>query len=478
MKLTNNQKWILAALSVPTLCLCLLALYFVPPVHDRLAWRVEEARLRLQYSLHPPARDVFVPQQGQPAGLVVQPAVTVIVGGAGDASTPVPPAATPSPAAVTAAPTLLPELQAQLAATAAAQAADPAAASPAAPTAPPALLTPTATLPPLPSSARVPGIKYEDQHTGTNNCAPANLSMMLTFWGWEGSRDVIAPVLKPLGRDKNVMPYEMVDAVNATTPYRALTRIGGDLEVIKRFIANGYPVLLEKGIYLRDLSGVVSWMGHYQVVNAYDDASSTFITQDSYIEPDHEVSYADMIENWRAFNYTYILVYPPEQETQVLALLGADADETANAQNAALKASNEIYGLSGIDQYFAWFNRGSSLAALDDYMGAGAAYDEAFKVYPTLPEKDRPWRMLWYQTGPYFAYYYSQRYYDLLYLADGTLAAMQSDKNLEESYYWRGMARAALGDTAAAIEDFKLALQFHPGFGPALYQLQVMGVQP
>ncbi len=105
------------------------------------------------------------------------------------------------------------------------------------------------------------------------------------------------------------------------------------------------------------------------------------------------------------------------------------------------------------------------------------AYDEAFKIYPNIPEAERPWRMLWYQTGPYFAYYGVGRYYDLLYLADGTLNAMQSDKNLEESYYWRGMARAALGDSAAAIEDFQLSLKYHPGFEPAIYQLKLLGVE-
>jgi hypothetical protein len=84
--------------------------------------------------------------------------------------------------------------------------------------------------------------------------------------------------------------------------------------------------------------------------------------------------------------------------------------------------------------------------------------------------------MLWYQTGPYFAYFGTGRYYDLLYLADATLSAMQGDKNLEESYYWRGMAKAALGDRAGAGQDYLTSLEYHPGFGPALYQLQLLGV--
>ena len=29
--------------------------------------------------------------------------------------------------------------------------------------------------------------------------------------------------------------------------------------------------MVERGVYLRDLSGKISWMGHYQVVYGYDD---------------------------------------------------------------------------------------------------------------------------------------------------------------------------------------------------------------
>ena len=208
---------------------------------------------------------------------------------------------------------------------------------------------------------------YEDQHGRWNYCAPANLAMALSFWGWQGNRDVVGPVLKPDEKDKNVMPYEMVDYIETQTNLKVFERVGGDLDLLKRFLAAGYPVLVEKGTYLRDLTGVVSWMGHYQVITGYDEASQQFTAQDSFIKPDHHVTYEEMIDGWRAFNYTYLIIFPPEKEAEVMALLGADADETANYQNAALKASNEVYGLAGIDQYFAWFNRGTNLVKLQDY---------------------------------------------------------------------------------------------------------------
>jgi len=419
-------------------CLCLVGVYFIPPVHDRLAWRFDELFLRAAYLLNPPAKAVFIPtQQG-----VSLPA-------------------TPLPLTVTASP------QATLTATQAGPTSTPA------PT-----LTPTQVPTPLPEQVALSGVRYQDQGGGRfNYCAPANLAMALSFWGWPGDLDIVGPIIKPDKKDKNVMSYEMADYVTNNTNLGVVLRLGGDLDLIKRFLAAGYPVLVEKGTYLHDLSGVVSWMGHYQVITGYDEPGGYFITQDSFVGADHHVKYQDMLDSWRAFNYTYLIIYPTDRQADVLGLLGPDADETANYQNAALKASNEIFGLSGIDQYFAWFNRGSSLVKLEDYAGAAIAYDEAFKVYPNIPEAERPWRMLWYQTGPYFAYYGVGRYYDLLYLADGTLNAMQSDKNLEESYYWRGMARAALGDKAAAIEDFRLSLKYHAGFEPAIYQLKLLGVE-
>ena len=103
---------------------------------------------------------------------------------------------------------------------------------------------------------------------------------------------------------------------------------------------------------------------------------------------------------------------------------------------------------------------------LPDYAGAAQAYDEAFRLYSLLPEKGRPWRMMWYQTGPYWAYYYTGRYQDVIDLATTTLGAM-SQPVLEESYYWRALARLALSDSKGAVKDLRLSLEYHPGFEPA-----------
>jgi tetratricopeptide (TPR) repeat protein len=109
---------------------------------------------------------------------------------------------------------------------------------------------------------------------------------------------------------------------------------------------------------------------------------------------------------------------------------------------------------------------------------AAYAYDYAFQLYAELPKDDlRPFRMLWYQTGPYFAYYYSGRYQDVINLANATFDTVGDDV-LEETWYWRGMAKLALGDTDGGIADLRESVRLHPDFAPGLYQLEQLGVSP
>jgi hypothetical protein len=50
-------------LVIPVLCLAGIALYNLPPLHNRLAWRVEGFRTQIRYALNPPDQAVFVPQE-------------------------------------------------------------------------------------------------------------------------------------------------------------------------------------------------------------------------------------------------------------------------------------------------------------------------------------------------------------------------------------------------------------------------------
>ncbi len=238
-------------LGLAALVLLAVGLYFVPPVHAKLGWRVDNLRLTILDTIHPPQKVTF-----QPSGQSIPTPTSA-------------PTFTP-----TSTPTSVPTDQ---------------------PT-----FTPTITSTPPPASVVLPHIVFVDQMNRYNLCGPANLAMALGYWGWKGEpgsllaiRDQIAAVVKPGvndpslnfidqgNTDVNVMPYEMVDYVNNNTSLKALYRLGGDADLLKRLIAAGFPPITEKGVYeplLPDYS--VQWGGHYSFTTGYDDAAQQFVWQE------------------------------------------------------------------------------------------------------------------------------------------------------------------------------------------------------
>ncbi|NCP87763.1 MAG: hypothetical protein CO094_06980 [Anaerolineae bacterium CG_4_9_14_3_um_filter_57_17] len=441
------------ALLIILATLVLLALaYKIPFINDRLAWRVDDVRTKIIYFFRPPSAAVFVPEQQAQIDRIVTATLLAL---RTPSSTPTL-TATPVPVGPSATPTLSPT--------------------------------------PLPASVTLPGVKYISQAGGYNLCGPSNLTMALKFWQWPGTRDEILWAIKPgvndpklefwkRGQsDRNVMPYEMADFVNNNIDLRAVWRYGGNAKLLKNFVAAGYPMLIEKGEFQTDYSGKVSWMGHYQFITGYSDAERYFLVQDTLekVGPNTKVDYDQLENEWRAFNYLFMVIYPAGREDQVNTLLGSWRDETWANQHALTVANEDVKTQSGLDLYFAWFNKGTSHVQLLEYFDAASAYDQAFLLYPDLPlEKDKlPYRMLWYQTGPYKAYFYSARYQDVIDLADVTLYQTISDPTLEESLYWRGMAEQAAGNTAAALADFQAANHINPRMSAIIQALQSLGAVP
>ena len=309
-----NRTWV-----IPLAIVAGLVIFFLPPVYSRAMPRIDGWMADIKYRISPPDQAVFQPAQQAQIDL----AVTEMMQTAIASLTPELPTITPTP---TSGPTLTPTL------------------------------SPT----PLPASVKLEGFRYEDQKNRWNYCGPANLSMALNFVGWDGDRDDVARAIKPgvqdpkldfiqQGRsDVNVMPFEMVDFVNDETQFRALSRLGGDIDLAKRLLAAGFPFIAEKGYYEKDYTGRVAWLGHYQFVTGYDDARQELTVQDTWNDgPNFRIPYDEFMasEAWLSFDNLFIVVYPPEQEAKLLATLGPYADATWAARHAL---SNAAYAMTRI----------------------------------------------------------------------------------------------------------------------------------
>lgn len=318
-------------------------------------------------------------------------------------------------------------------------------------------------LPHLPA-ARLTSIKHQFQ--SWNNCGPATLAMALSHFEIFRKQQETADWLKPNPEDRNVSPEELADYVRAETDLEALTQVNGDLATLKRFLSHDIPVIIETGI---DPPGDYSWMdwyGHYYLVVGYDDALQQFWVYDSWLgtgeNPEGErvnaedgrmIDYADFDRHWRQFNRQMIISYAPENAALVADIIGREQlDDTTMWQRTLERTRQEIEGEP--ENAYLWFNLGTVYNHLGEYELAATAYDESRRL-------GLPWRMLWYQFGPYEAYLNTGRYTDVIELADVTLFQRPY---FEESYYYRGMAKIAIGETREGRRDLQAAADFNPRF--------------
>jgi hypothetical protein len=210
---SNKPIWL-----IPVLLILGIGIFFLPPVYSRAMPRLDGLISSIKYRLNPPDQAVFQPEQQAQVALAVTEVMKTFEA-TFEATSAATATLTPTPG-----PTLT------------------------------ATLTPT----PLPATVKLDGFRYEDQKNRWNYCGPANLSMALNFVGWDGNRDIVAKAIKPgildpkldfiqQGKsDVNVMPYELVDFVNDQTEFRALSRLGGDIELAKSLLAAGFPLIAEK----------------------------------------------------------------------------------------------------------------------------------------------------------------------------------------------------------------------------------------
>ena len=228
-------------------------------------------------------------------------------------------------------------------------------------------------------------------------------------------------------------------------------------------------MIIEKGLIHSEEEG---WIGHYLTLAGYDEGQQAFLTLDTLLGPwegtGDLLAYADLLPYWQHFNDTLLVVYRPEQETAVSRILGP----ANNWQPAADRAQADLEADPA--NPFAWFNRGSSLAQLAAQTNDAALWQEAATAFDQARLLGLPPRMLWYQFQPYEAYLANGRYDDVLTLAEATLIS-QGGRNVEETYYYQGLALRALGQTDAATLAFKRAAQLRPGYALAEQALVEIG---
>lgn len=330
-------------------------------------------------------------------------------------------------------------------------------------------LTPTPTVAPTPTPAPV---VFINQPTGNkvlptqkfvyqtfNNCGPANLSMLLSFYGVEVSQQEIADEIRPFQHPRGVVDDKSttLDELGVFAQKYNLVpfkRANGDLEKLKVFLENDIPIL------------TVTWLnaqggfGHYRIIKGYDDKRQVIIEDDSIYGLNKTLSYNEFLKLWQVFNYQYLVLVPQEKEELVKAILKDEQDIKVSYVNALLKAEEQIKQNPG--DIFAYFNQSTNFYHLEEYEKSIQVFE---KVQSKLPQK-----MLWYQIEPILSYKQLKNYQKVLSLTEGVFKS--GNLAASELYLARGEVYLEQGERDLAKKELEKALLYNKNSQPVKQALE------
>lgn len=306
--------------------------------------------------------------------------------------------------------------------------------------------TPAPTPSQLPAAKTIPTTYHVFQTF--NNCAPAALSLALSYYGIHKSQEELANDLRPYNNPKGVNDDKSTtpDELGAKAEEYGLTpyfRANGSIDLLKRLIANDMPVVM------RTLLEPNKDFAHYRVIKGYDDTTQEMIQDDSFQGKNIRYSYGEFLALWKPFNYEYLVLAPPDKREAIKAILGEEADERIAWQNAVRTAEEEL--LQDPEDIRARFNLSVALYYVGDYE---RSVNEFKKIESVLPKIT-----MWYQIEPIRAYAALGDFGRVFVLSDKILSG--GNPAFSELYILRGESYVAQGNTAAAKEEFEKAVLYN-----------------
>ena len=217
---------------------------------------------------------------------------------------------------------------------------------------------------PAPASYFMGQLKHSVQTL--NNCGPSSVVAAMSWYGVYVSQDEVRRVLRPYSENRG-MTHTVIAPYVAQYGLEAKARVNGDPATIKRLVANNIPVI------------VLQWIsesrriGHFRVVQGYDDNEGVFYVDDSLLGPNVAIPYDSFERRWNYQWTRYIPVYRPNQAALVAALLGPDYTDKGMYERAIPELREAIH--KDINDWTAWSRLVEAYTGAEQYQAALDALD-------------------------------------------------------------------------------------------------------
>ncbi|MDE3075092.1 MAG: C39 family peptidase [Chloroflexota bacterium] len=247
----------------------------------------------------------------------------------------------------------------------------------AAPSSPPARPRPAATpaappgvaIAPTARGKRIGPLTFISQTL--NNCGPASVAEVLDFYGVHRTQAQVAAVLRP-----NLPQYGMslygVPFYAQSVGMQATLGSGGNDQLIKSLISNGFPVIVA------DLVSTQERIRHFRPIDGYDDQQGYFIGSDPYLGPNHRIPYSEFDQLWKISQEQFVAIYPAKNKDLVQAVIAQHWDRSAAYQKQLALAQQRAAQLPHLG--WTWMGLADAQIETGDLAGATQSLRKASEL--------------------------------------------------------------------------------------------------
>jgi len=226
---------------------------------------------------------------------------------------------------------------------------------------------------PIPKDAPAAAQFDEMRHVwqSLNNCGPAAVVMALSTFGIGESQEVARLALRGPDVRRGMGPQGVDPWVKENFGLRSMWRNNGTNALLKQLVANGFAPMVTQWM----VDPGIARVAHWRTVRGYDDARGVFYVNDSMLGNMVPLSYGWFGANWQSFAYRYMVIYRPEDEPLLKAVIGADWSDSHVRQAMYERARDEAQSQN---TNFAWLAYGEAAYANGVFDEAVAAFERGF----------------------------------------------------------------------------------------------------
>ncbi len=256
---------------------------------------------------------------------------------------------------------------------------------------------------PTPAAAPTRVVFPEMKHVwqSLNNCGPAAVVMALSTLGVDANQETARLALRGTDVRRGMGPQGVGPWVKENFDLRSTWRNGGTIDTIKTLVANGFAPMVTQ--WMQD--PWVSRIAHWRTVRGYDDSAGVVYVNDSMLGKMVQLPYEWFGRNWQSFSYRYMVIYKPEDEKLLNAIMGPQVSDavmrrdlyqraksealTQNTNFAWLAYGEAAYSFGMFEEAVAAFEKGLSMGSPNGVFGLRNSYPQALRALGRQQDAER-----------------------------------------------------------------------------------------